>query len=79
LASKVLSQAQKVRAEKVFPPKRALNMRNLVIGLGAVVFAAGVFLWCGNVFRFFVTFPFAGYLTAIAGAAAFKAGKNMNS
>jgi len=54
-------------------------MRNLVIGLGAVVFAAGVFLWCGNVFGFFVTFPLAGYLTALAGAATFKAGKRMNS
>jgi hypothetical protein len=54
-------------------------MRNLVIGLGAVIFVAGAFLWCGNVFGFYVTFPFVGYLTAAAGVVTFKAGKKMNS
>ena len=54
-------------------------MRNLVIGLGAVIFVAGVFLWCGNVFGFFVTFPFAGYVTALIGAGAYKAGQKMSA
>ena len=54
------------------------TMRNVVIGLGALIFAAGVVLWCGNVFGFLRTFPFAGYLTAIAGVFVFKAGKKMN-
>lgn len=54
-------------------------MRNLVTGLGAVVFVAGAFLWCGNVFGFFVTFPFAGYLTLVAGGAIYKGGQKMSS
>ena len=52
-------------------------MKPVVIGAGAVVFVAGVFLWCGNVFGFFPTFPFVGYGTAILGAFIFKAGKKM--
>jgi hypothetical protein len=52
-------------------------MKKLVIGLGAVVFVAGAFLWCGNVFRFFPTFPFVGYLTMVVGGLVFKAGKKM--
>jgi len=53
-------------------------MRNLVIALGAIIFVAGAVLWCGNVFGFFVTFPFAGYLTLLAGGATFRAGQKMN-
>ena len=52
-------------------------MRNLVIALGALIFVAGAFLWCGNVFGFFVTFPFAGYLTLLIGGATYKAGQKM--
>ena len=52
-------------------------MRNLVIASGVLIFVAGAFLWCGNVFGFFVTFPFAGYLTLPVGGAAFKAGQKM--
>jgi len=52
-------------------------MRNLVIVLGAIIFVAGVFLWCGNVFRFFPTFPFVGYGTAFVGGLIFKAGQKM--
>lgn len=52
-------------------------MRSLLIALGALVFVAGVVLWCGNVFGFFVTFPFAGYLTLLVGGATFKAGQKM--
>jgi hypothetical protein len=54
-------------------------MRNFVIGLGAFVFVAGAFLWCGNVFGFFVTFPFAGYRTLLAGGAIFKGGQKISS
>ncbi|HWX18709.1 MAG TPA: hypothetical protein VN578_02270 [Candidatus Binatia bacterium] len=53
-------------------------MRNLVIALGALIFVAGAFFWCGNVFGFFVTFPFAGYLTLLLGGAIFKAGQKMS-
>jgi hypothetical protein len=35
--------------------------------LGFIIIAAGVFLWCGNGFRFFPTFPLAGYLTMVVG------------
>lgn len=35
--------------------------------LGGIIFVVGVFLWCGNVFGFFPTFPMLGYLTIVAG------------
>jgi hypothetical protein len=43
--------------------------------LGGVIIAAGAFLWLGNVFHFFPTFPLAGYLTMLAGGAVMKIGK----
>ena len=43
--------------------------------VGGVVVAAGAFLWCGNVFHFFPTFPLAGYLTMVVGGAIMKFGK----
>jgi len=64
---------------RTFPP--SINnriMRNLIVASGAIVFAAGALLWCGNVFGFFVTFPFAGYLTLLAGGAIYKAGQKMS-
>ena len=53
-------------------------MRTFVIVAGAIVFVAGVFLWCGNVFGFFPTFPLVGYLTAALGVVIYKAGSKMN-
>lgn len=53
-------------------------MKALLMGLGGVVFAAGVFLWCGNVFQFCPTFPFVGYVTALIGAGIYGAGKKMD-
>lgn len=44
--------------------------------LGAGIFLLGVFLWCGNVFGFFRTFPFAGYVTILIGGAVWRAGIN---
>jgi hypothetical protein len=44
-------------------------------GAGGLIVALGIFLWCGNMFRFFPTFPFAGYITIAIGAAIFGAGK----
>ena len=40
-------------------------------GVGGLIFVAGVILWCGNMFRFFPTFPFAGYITMAVGGAIF--------
>ena len=40
---------------------------------GGLIFVLGMFLWCGNVFRFFPTFPFAGYITMMIGGAIWKA------
>jgi hypothetical protein len=37
--------------------------------LGIIIIVVGAFLWCGNVFRFFPTFPLAGYLTMLVGGA----------
>lgn len=42
--------------------------------VGGIVFAAGVVLWCGNVFGFLPTFPLAGYITILIGGAIFRAG-----
>ena len=53
--------------------------RTLVIALGALVFAGGVFLFLGNVIGFFRTFPLAGYLTIVAGGAIYKAGSKMGN
>ncbi len=50
----------------------------LVMVLGGIVFAAGVFLWCGNVFGFFPTLPLVGYGTAVVGAITYRTGKKMN-
>ncbi|MDB5289303.1 MAG: hypothetical protein JWL69_544 [Phycisphaerales bacterium] len=41
---------------------------------GGLIVAAGIFLWCGNVFGFFRTFPLAGYLTIVIGGVVMKAG-----
>ena len=35
--------------------------------VGAIITVIGVFLFCGNVFGFFRTFPMAGYLTIAFG------------
>jgi hypothetical protein len=45
--------------------------------IGIIVFAIGIFLWCGNVFRFFPTFPLAGYLTMVVGGVIIKKGASM--
>jgi hypothetical protein len=42
--------------------------------IGGLIFVAGAFLWCGNVFRFFPTFPLAGYLTMLVGGAVMRSG-----
>jgi hypothetical protein len=43
--------------------------------IGMVIFGAGIFLWCGNVFRFFPTFPLAGYLTMVVGGIVMRFGQ----
>jgi hypothetical protein len=42
--------------------------------VGGVVVAVGAFLWCGNVFGFFPTFPMVGYLTMAVGGMIAKSG-----
>ena len=44
---------------------------------GGAIFVLGAFLWCGNVFRFFPTFPFAGYITMAIGGAIWRFGSSM--
>lgn len=59
-------------------PGFSLNVGgSLVSVLGGIIFVAGVILWCGNVFRFYPTFPFVGYITGSIGAAIYRAGSNM--
>jgi hypothetical protein len=43
--------------------------------LGGVVFAAGVFLFLGNVIGFFPTVPAAGWITMLIGGGLFGWGK----
>jgi len=50
-------------------------MRGMMTVLGGAVFIGGAFLWCGNVFGFFPTLPFVGYLTMLAGGGIFGAGQ----
>jgi len=52
-------------------------MRTLLIAFRAIIFVDGIFLWCGNVFGFFRTFPFAGYLTLVIGGITYKAGQKI--
>lgn len=49
----------------------------LVQIIGCIVVAVGGFLWLGNKFGFFPTFPFAGYLTIITGLAIISWGTSM--
>lgn len=43
------------------------------MGVGGLIVVVGAFLWCGNVFGFCRTFPFAGYATMFIGSIIFKA------
>lgn len=43
--------------------------------LGGLIIALGFFLVLGNIFHFFPTFPFAGYLTVVAGGMVSRMGK----
>jgi hypothetical protein len=52
-------------------------MKKAVIVAGVLVTGAGVFLWLGNVVGFYPTFPFAGYLTILAGVGIYKAGSKI--
>ena len=42
--------------------------------VGMLVTGIGIFLWCGNVFGFFRTIPFAGYGTILLGGYLAKMG-----
>lgn len=44
---------------------------------GGAIFLAGVFLWCGNVFRFHTTFSGAGYFTMLIGGIVWRVGAAM--
>ncbi len=86
-ANSMMPQAAPMRPPvPMSPPSSSggVNMGNVawgamaVQGFGGLIFVAGCFLWCGNVFGFFRTFPFAGYLTATVGGAIWRAGSSMD-
>ena len=52
-------------------------MGRLLYGCGIAIFIAGIALIIGNVTGFFRTFPFAGYLTTVIGAAIQGAGSKL--
>ncbi|MBW3636751.1 MAG: hypothetical protein KY445_09860 [Armatimonadetes bacterium] len=66
------------------PAKPKIGLGDIAYGamavqlLGGFLFVAGLFLWCGNRFHFFPTFPFAGHITAIIGAVMWRFGSEMN-
>jgi len=45
--------------------------------LGGLIFLAGIFLWCGNKFDFYPTFPLAGYITASVGGVIWRVGSEL--
>lgn len=49
------------------------------MGVGGLVFAAGAFLFAGNIFGFFPTVPLAGYLTMLVGGGLFGWGKKTHA
>lgn len=46
--------------------------------LGGLIFLAGAFFWCGNVFGFYPTFPGVGYITMAIGGGVWRAGLAMD-
>ncbi|MFI5302042.1 MAG: hypothetical protein ACHREM_28460 [Polyangiales bacterium] len=54
-------------------------MKMAAMGLGGLIFVVGILLWCGNVFAFFRSFPFAGYITMAIGGAIFSFGKKQEA
>jgi hypothetical protein len=50
-------------------PERQHPLNTIFKILGALIVLIGVFLWIGNVVRFFPTFPLAGFLTVALGVA----------
>lgn len=54
-------------------------MKMAAMGLGGLIFVVGILLWCGNVFHFFPTFPFAGYITMAVGGAIFGFGQKQQA
>ena len=46
--------------------------------VGGLVVVVGAFLWCGNVFGFFPTFPMVGYITMAIGGAIWRFGATMD-
>jgi hypothetical protein len=47
--------------------------------LGYIIIAVGIFLWCGNMFHFFPTFPLAGFATILIGGFVSKLGSKEKS
>jgi hypothetical protein len=48
-----------------------------IVGIiGVLILLGGAFLWCGNVFGFFPTFPGAGYIGLILGGILMKVGSS---
>jgi len=54
--------------------KKTNALGPIMVAIGGIIFVAGAFLWCGNVFGFFRTFPLAGYITMLIGGAVLRTG-----
>jgi hypothetical protein len=72
-----LSWAKSTKVAKTQSNDGGISVGFYIAILGGIIFCAGVFLWFGNVFGFFPTVRYAGYITAVVGAATWKAGLNM--
>lgn len=78
-SSQLPMQNQLQAPPKSDAPRKKLDTDFMDLGMhivGGLVFAGGVFLWCGNVFGFFRTFPGVGYITMLIGGGIFKMGSS---
>lgn len=65
-------------------PKQNIGVGDVAWGgigvglVGGLIVVLGAFLWCGNVFGFFPTFPLVGYITMAIGGAIWRFGGSMD-
>ena len=66
---------QRLQTETLVRTRGNFERTTLMIG-GALLFTAGLFLWCGNVFGFYPTFSGAGYIAIVVGGTIYNIANN---
>ena len=81
--AKKASAPAPIAAPQNSPSKTKIDRGEIAYGamtvqlLGGLLIVVGVFLWLGNRYRFFPSFPFAGQITALIGFAMWRYGAEM--